>query len=258
MNQTLKTIQSLRSIHGNFSQRDVSEEDLQTILNASVRAATASAMQNYSIIVVNDRDVIKEHLAYPGSKALIYCVDFNRHYDVSGHLNMKYNLEGIQDFITGSTDTILAAQTAAIAAKSLDIDSLFTNSLHRCDLDKFYSTFNLPEKHCFPLISLLLGYPDSEPEYQKGRLQAEGVIHYGQYRRAEKKDMEKIVSMHDNADSHMAMMNNWTDLGFDHYLNWFYAKWCGDGDDRIDEQKKIFSTLARAGFVDDRLWTDKK
>ena len=43
MNETLKTIHSLRTIHGNFSDQEVSSEDLNTILEACVRAANASA-----------------------------------------------------------------------------------------------------------------------------------------------------------------------------------------------------------------------
>ena len=59
-------------------------------------------------------------------------------------------------FVTGSTDTILAAQTACIAAKSLGIDSLFTQrGLHRRDISQVFKTLNLPDKYCFPLVALV-------------------------------------------------------------------------------------------------------
>jgi nitroreductase len=174
MNETLKTLHSLRSIHGNFSDREVSGEDLQAILNASVRAANASARQAYSIIVVEDRDLMRQLCGYAASKLLLFCVDYNRltaHGGVSGsHLHGgRYHPLG-----HGSTDTILAAQTAAIAAKSLGIDSLFTNGIHRGDMSRVYKLLDLPEKHCFPLIALILGYPAQEPEYQKGRWRGPG------------------------------------------------------------------------------------
>jgi len=47
------------------------------------------------------------------------------------------------------TDTALAAQTAVIAAGSLGIDYLFTNSIHCGDLRGFCEKFNLPDKLCF-------------------------------------------------------------------------------------------------------------
>lgn len=66
MNETLKTLYGLRSIHGKFSDKEVSDEDLNTIMNACVQAATASARQSYSIVVVEDKKVMKS-LGYVGS-----------------------------------------------------------------------------------------------------------------------------------------------------------------------------------------------
>jgi FMN reductase [NAD(P)H] len=68
MNETLKTIHSMHSVRS-FSDREISPEDLQTVINAAVRAATASAEQSYSIIVVDDKSIMKEFIQYVGSKA---------------------------------------------------------------------------------------------------------------------------------------------------------------------------------------------
>ena len=54
-NETLKTIRRLRTIHGNFLDQPLPEPAVQTILQASVRAASASNNQSYSIVVVKDR-----------------------------------------------------------------------------------------------------------------------------------------------------------------------------------------------------------
>jgi hypothetical protein len=77
-NETLKTIGRLRTIHGNFLDKPIPEPELQTILKASVRAANASNMQSYSIVVVKDRKTIGEVCGYRGSCMLLHCVDFNR------------------------------------------------------------------------------------------------------------------------------------------------------------------------------------
>ena len=83
MNETLKTIHSLRSTHGNFSDENVSVEDVQTIIEASVRAANASARQSYSIIVIEDKEVVKKLCGYVGSVALLYCIDYTRIIDTA-------------------------------------------------------------------------------------------------------------------------------------------------------------------------------
>lgn len=249
MNSTLETIYSLRSIHGDFSERDIPQEDLDRILDACVRAANASARQSYSIVVVTDRKVIKENFGYPGSRALLFCVDYNRLELSAHHLKKEFVNKGVHSFITGSTDTILAAQTAAIAAKSLGIDSLFTNSVHRCDISCLYKTFNLPVKSCFPLIALILGYPNKEPETHKGRLTGKGVIHYEQYRLPDEKELDEIVAMYDDKEKHLGSISDWESLGFSHFLEWYFDEWEGPGN-MEEKQREMFAVLKQAGFFD--------
>jgi hypothetical protein len=44
-NETLDTLLRLRTIHGNFTDRDIPEEEVEQVLKACVRAANASNMQ---------------------------------------------------------------------------------------------------------------------------------------------------------------------------------------------------------------------
>jgi len=249
MNETLMTIHNLRSVHGDFSSREVTPEDLNTILSACVRAANASARQSYSIIVVEDRSVIKECLGYNGSKALVFCVDYNRIVNTAKHLGYSYEVEGIIALITGSVDASLAAQTAAVSAKSLGIDSLFTNSIHRGDIGRIYKQFQLPEKHCFPLIALILGYAATEPRYLKGRLR-KGVIHYNRYQSLSDKELAEIVNEYDDPQKHLGSIENWREQGFAHYLDWFYKVWSTRGTKTLPERlNQFYETLKRAGFL---------
>ena len=227
MNSTLQTIHSLRTVHGDFSQRDISDSDLNEILEAAVRTSNASARQSYSIIVIDDRARMKELFGYQGSRALIFCVDFNRIMATARHLNQEFDNGDIFGFITGSTDTAMAAQTAVIAAKSLGIDSLITNGLHRNDINKVYQMLNLPEKSCFPLITIVLGYPNKEPAYQKGRLSLKHIVHRGSYQAHSADQLDEIIAEYDDHNRHLGMVDNWENMGYRHYLDWFYEKWTG-------------------------------
>ncbi len=259
MNQILETLYALRTIHGDFSERDVSDGDLQTVVDACVRAANSSARQPYSIIVVKDRCVVKEQFAYGGSKALLFCVDFNRIVASAEHVGRKYAVNGIIDFITCSTDTILAAQTAAIAAKSLGIDSMFTNSIHRRDISGLYDYFGLPRRYCFPLIALLLGYPAKEPAYLKGRFTGSGLVHDGRYRMPDAAGLDELVRQYDDPGRHLGLIGDWGRKGFSHYLEWFFDVWCGGektekNDERnIEKHKEFYSVLQQAGFIEPEL-----
>lgn len=248
MNETLLTIHRLRSIHGGFSEREITPDDLTTILNAAVRAATASARQSYSIIVVEDKLVMREYFSYVGSKVLLFCVDFTRIADAAAVLGHSYEVPEIQGFIAGSTDTILAAQTAAIAAKSLGIDSLFTNSVHRLDLHALYQHFQLPERHCFPLVALILGYPLHEPAYHVERLTGAGVIHFDHYSRITRDEAGDLVQAYDDPEEHLGMDTDWRALGYDHYLDWYYSAWDGSGLP-TDKLPELYKVLGEAGFI---------
>ena len=188
-----------------------------------------------------------KQLGYQGSKALIFCVDYNRIIDAANYLNQPSYTQGVISFITGSTDAMLAAQTAAIAAKSLGIDSMFTNCIHRVPLGDVYDMLNLPKENCFPLIELILGYPDQEPAYQKGRLSGKGIIHYGKYQRLTPQDLAEVVAEYDDKEKHLGLIPNWDELGFAHYLDWFYEKWCGKPAD--EKLREFYQTLFAAGFL---------
>jgi hypothetical protein len=210
-----------------------------------MQAANASARQSYSIIVVEDRQIMAK-LGYVGSKALIFCVDYNRIIDTAEYLGKSFQSKDIVSFITGSVDTVLASQTAAIAAKSLGIDSMFTNCIHRVPLKDVYELLNLPSENCFPLIELILGYPQTEPTYQKGRLSGNGIIHYGQYHRLNYRELSGIVAEYDDIEKHLGLIENWSEMGLSHYLEWFYEKWSGKMPD--EKQQEFYSALLEAGF----------
>ena len=247
MNETLDTINKLRTIHGNFSEEEINTKDLQTILDAAIRAANASARQSYAIVVVEDRKIMEKLCGFSGSKLLLFCVDFTRIADMASYLDNEFKVADIVDFITGSTDTILAAQTASIVAKSLGIDSLFTNGIHRGDVERVFDILELPQEYCFPLIALVLGYPSEEPKYIKGRIKT-GVIHYGKYSRLNSDEMQELVKEYDDPDKHMGLYDNWEKQGFDHYLDWFYKKWLAPSRKRSNI-REFYNLLNRAGFL---------
>ena len=248
MNETMKTVHSLRTIHGNFTSQEVKEEDLNVILEACVCAANASARQSYSVIVVKDRKLMGKLSGFVGSRTLLFCVDYNRIIDTAKHLNHPFSADGVVPFVTGSTDTILAAQTAAITAKSLGIDSLFTNGIHRGDITRVYKLLDLPEKYCFPLIALVLGYPDQEPDYLKGRLNGAGVIHYDKYHKLTTEELDELVEQYDDPDRHMSLNDIWKKKGFNHYLDWFYKVWSARGG-KPEGKSQMAEILEKIGFM---------
>lgn len=245
MNETLKTIHNLATTHGYFTDRPVSAEDLETIVQASLRAANASARQSYSLVVVEDRQVIRQLCGYNGAVGIVYCVDYNRILDTAAFLGETYEVNGFMDFITGSTDTILAAQTGAIAARSLGLDMLFTNGIHRGDVQRVFNMLNLPEKYCIPLIMLVLGYGE-HTKAPRGRLDGAGVVHRGKYDHVSPARAEEIVALYDERENMLGLEDYWANNGYEHYLGWFLNDWTHTDPKRAE----IFENLLKQrGFL---------
>ena len=247
-NETLKTIGKLRTIHGNFLDKPLPESALQTILQASVRAANTSNMQNYSIVVVKDREIMKQVCTYQGSCLLVYCVDYNRMKTLAEHLGYSFFPDNMNCFCLAGIDAVLAIQTAAITARSLGIDYLITNGIHRGDMDRVWKLLDLPEKYCFPLISMVLGYPTEEPAFKKGRLDGPGIIHYDKYHRMTGDETEQMVCQYDDSERRLALVENWKD-GQSHYLDWVFKQWW-PAPKPTEQETQILRFLKRSGFVE--------
>lgn len=246
-NDTLKTIHSLRTIHGNFTDRPVPDAALKDILDACVRAANASNNQSYAIIVVKDRKKMTQICGYSGGCLLVFCADYNRIKAEAAAMGYPFDAGDMGSFVTASTNTVLAAQTAVIAAKSMGIDSLLTNGVHRGDMGRLWKLLDLPEKHCFPIIALVLGYPAAEPPFMMGRLTGTGVIHDGSYHHLTQAEVEELIQQYDQAEKHLALRDGWSADGYKHYLDWYFKEWASRNG---GEESQILRVLKVAGFVE--------
>jgi nitroreductase len=246
-NPTLKTIHSLRTIHGNFTDRPIPDAALQAILEACVRAANASNNQSYAIIVVKDRKKMMQICGYSGSCLLLFCADYNRIKAEAQTMGYQFDPGNMEFFVAASTNTVLAAQTAVIAAKSMGIDSLLTNGVHRGDMGRLWTLLDLPETHCFPIIALVLGYPTTEPAFLKGRLTGTGVIHNDNYHHLTQAEVGELIQKYDQPDQHIALQEDWSTKGYKHYLDWYFKEWATRN---TGGESQILRVLKRSGFVE--------
>jgi nitroreductase len=247
-NETLRVIAGLRTIHGNFAARPIPDAALQQIVSSSVRAANASGMQSYSIIVVKDPAVQKKVCGYSGSCQLVYAVDYNRNIATAKRLGHRFEPDDMEWFVTGTMNTMLAAQTAVIAAKSMGIDSLLTNGVHRGDMARHWELLGLPSQYCFPLIALVLGYPAEEPAHLKGRLSGAGVVHQDRYQALDDADADQVIRQYDDPAQHLGLNDTWRGQGHTHYLDWFHKAWINRNPRTGPSQ--MLTVLKRIGFVE--------
>ena len=249
-NDTLKTIHKLHTTHGNFSAKEIPAEEIETIKKACVRAANSSNMQTYSIVEVWDKPLMKDVCGYTGSCLLLFCVDYNRLIASSESLNLPYYPGDMTAFVTASINTSIAAQTAVIAARSLEIDALLTNGIHRGNIDRHWDLLNLPEKHCMPLIALVMGYADTKPDHFEGRLDGTGIFHQKSYQMPNAEELEEITAKYDDPELHLGLNPDWKEQGNEHYLQWLFEKWLGRDAKPKEQDTQLFAQLKKRGFVE--------
>ena len=145
MNETIKTIMSRSSLR-KFSKKEVSLEKKELIIESALRAPTAGNLMLYSIIKVEDKEVL-EKLSHTCDEqpfiktvsfALIFIVDYQKLYDYFGHSNFLNYCEeqgvnpvypSLSDLLIGSQDAIAAAQNSVIAAESLGVGSCYIGDI---------------------------------------------------------------------------------------------------------------------------------
>jgi len=173
MNAVLETILRRRSVRA-YEERIIDAETREQILHAAMRAPTAGNLMFYSIIEVNDR-AKKDTLAKTCDNqpfiarapwVLLFLADYQRWYDYFLHcgveefaarngLKLRRPEEG--DLFLACCDALIAAQTAVIAAESLDIGSCYIGDIME-RYEEHRALFNLPP-YTFPICLLCFGYP---------------------------------------------------------------------------------------------------
>jgi len=246
MNKTLETIDNLRSIHGNFADREIVESNMDLIINASLKAATGGCLQSYSIIDIDDKELMEKICGYRGSRTLVFLADVNRHNSCGEYLGKKFPAPGFSYFMMAVSDAILAAQNAVVAARSLGIDSLVNTGIHRADQEELFRLLNLPEKNCFPLISVVFGYTDEEPSFTKGRLNGPAIVHKNRYALPNEQLIKKIIHEYDDPQKHLSLSDTWKEK-YNHYLEYVYSEWFTEAVD--DEEEQLQKYFQRSGFV---------
>lgn len=175
MNETIQLQLEHRSIRS-FKNEKLSEQQIQTIVNAAAHASTSSYLMAYSIIGVTDEkkkatlaSISNQPYIKDNGHFLLFCADFYKHTITASkeqYQEMLTNLENTEHFLVATIDAAIAAQNAAIAAESIGLGICYIGSI-RNDIDVVNKLFDLP-KHVVPLFGLAIGFPN-EPSEKKPR-----------------------------------------------------------------------------------------
>ncbi|MCQ2428105.1 MAG: nitroreductase family protein [Clostridia bacterium] len=172
MNQTIKELMERKSVRV-YTDREITAEEREAILNAAMAAPTAGNQQMYTIIDVRNQER-KEKLAVlcdnqpfiaSAKMVLIFCADFRKWYDAFREGGAEPRRPGLGDLMLGVSDANIAAQNAVTAAESLGIGSCYIGDIME-NAEEMKEFMSLPE-FVFPAAMLVFGYPTEQQKNRK-------------------------------------------------------------------------------------------
>ena len=234
-----------------YSDRDISEEELNYILKAATRASTTGNMQVYSIVVTRDK-AMKELLApahfnqkmvTQAPVMLTFCADFNRFNKWCRQRKAEPGYDNFLSFVTSAIDAIIAAQTACMAAESKGMGICYLGTATYM-ADKIIDILHLPAG-VVPVTAVTLGWPDETPE-QPDRLALEAVVHREVYNDYSPEMIDSIYAAKEaRDDSAKFIAENGKETLAQVFTDVRYKK-----ADNIHFSKSFLEVLRRQGFIE--------
>ncbi len=198
MNSTLDVIHRRRSVRV-YDQSPLIQEEKDAIIQAAMRSPTAGGMMLYTIIEVEDQ-ALKERLVKTCDNqpfiaaapfVLLFIADYQRWIDLymAGGCEARALELGVQprkpaegDLFLAFMDTLIAAQTAVLAAESMGIGSCYIGDIIE-NFEIHQELFNLPQ-YAFPAALLCFGRSAEKPNQKpRPRYAPEFIVHKNSYKR---------------------------------------------------------------------------
>ncbi|WP_067780854.1 nitroreductase family protein [Actinomyces vulturis] len=171
-NSTIDILMAHRSIRA-FSSERVTDDIMDTLFDVARHSATSAYLQQMSMIHVRDAQVRQEVAAVSGQpyvggdrgELLIFVVDLYRNAQIRRRNGASItSLHRTNLFLQGCEDALISAQSVCVAAESLGLGTVYLGSIVS-DPARMIEILHLPEL-TFPLVGMLVGYPDQEPQFK--------------------------------------------------------------------------------------------
>lgn len=171
-----------------FSDKNIPESLLRTIIERAAKAPSCGNMQLYSVIITRDKEkkklISKFHYDQPAALTsnviLTICADFNR---FSRWCNLKGanpGYDNFHSFIMALTDSIIFSQQIVTIAEMEGLGTCFLGTVNY-NASMISNLLQLPDL-VIPVASIALGYSGEEGK-ETERLPVESIIHEEIYRK---------------------------------------------------------------------------
>ena len=190
----INTIVSRASIR-KFSKKNIPKELLTLLITAAQSAPSKSNLQQYSILVIQNKSIKKEISNLIGNTKwaltapvfLLFLADIRRNIKITNHKGYNHKNNNVDTFMNGVIDAALSMQSMICASESIGL-GVCPISMIRNIIEEVKTLCKLP-KGVFPIAGLAIGWPD-EKSPASLRLPQDIVTHFNTYN--EKNLIDKI------------------------------------------------------------------
>jgi len=187
-NEVLATILNHRSVRG-FLPEALPAGTLELLVAAAQSASTSSNLQFWSVVAVQETQHKSRLATLAGDQQfirdapllLVWLADLARLDGIAA--DRQQTVEGthyLEEFIVGVVDAALAAQSALIAAESLELGGVYIGAM-RNHPEQVAAELQLPP-HVFAVFGMAIGWPDpAKATGIKPRLPQSVVLHRETY-----------------------------------------------------------------------------
>ncbi len=244
----IKEIKEHRSIR-KFKSQSIDSKILEEALVAASRASTCGNMQNYSIIVTQQSEMLKkisplhfgqvERMNAPC--VVTICADVNRFSKWCEMRDAEPRYDNFIWYINGAIDGLMAAQNLILEAEAAGLGAcVLGTTLYTAEA--IIELLELP-KGVIPITSIALGYPDQNPPLTD-RLPLDAVVHFEKYNNYTAQEIEAAWAEREASEETLALLeeNQLPNLAQIFTKNRYNAK------DNVTFSKSYFALLEKQGF----------
>ncbi|MFW9949963.1 MAG: nitroreductase family protein [Candidatus Thorarchaeota archaeon] len=228
-NDTLDLIFNRRTLRA-YNNKPITEEEINIIIKAALRAPTAGNLMLYSILEIKDQR-LKEQLAVTcdhqphiakAPLVLIFLADMQRWWDYfkickTDELCTRIGEDFIKpqesDLLLACCDALIAAQNAVIAAEALGMGSCYIGDIME-NIETHRKMLNLPT-WVFPITMLCIGYPKINKETipLQPRFQKKFVHYINKYKRLDNDEFMEMFQNFERDYKHQQYINQAENMG---------------------------------------------
>lgn len=181
----MDTINSRRTIR-KYSQREVADDLLRTLLGQAERTPTMGNLQLYSVVITRKAEMKAKlapaHFNQPmvegAPVVLTFCADFRRTTLWAEQRKATPGYDNLLSFLNAATDALLYCQTFCNLAEAHGLGTCFLGTTLYSS-EAVIDTLRLP-RLVMPVATITLGWPDEHPPLAD-RLPLESILHSETY-----------------------------------------------------------------------------